>query len=109
MALLAGGMAKVHLKTRQTAESFASRLVTNESNSASYAVGWQNIRVPAWSAMGFPAKDVVLIERFPNGVFLCGSFLARCDWPVWPKQWDLANLPNAIHFIAGYPLSLIHI
>jgi len=82
---VAGGLAKFHGSILQAAESFASRCVSNESNSASYALGWQNIRVPAWSAMGIPTKDVVLIERFPKGVFLCSSCFARYDWPVWPK------------------------
>jgi len=53
--------------------------------------------------MGVPAKDVVLIERFPKGVFFCSSCLALWSWRVRPEQQrDLANVPNAIHLVAGY-------
>jgi len=51
--------------------------------------------------MSIPKKDVVLIERFPKGIFLYSSCLARCGRPVWPEQRGLANLPNPIRFVAG--------
>jgi len=52
--------------------------------------------------MGFPIKDVVLIERFPKGLFVCSSCLARRARPVRPEQQrDLANLPDTLHFAAG--------
>ena len=52
--------------------------------------------------MGFPIKDVVLIERFPKGIFLCSRCLARRARPVRPEQRrDLANFPDTLDFAAG--------
>jgi len=52
--------------------------------------------------MGVLTKDVVLIERFSKGVFMCSGCLDRYTWPFRPDQRrGFTSVSDAIHFVAG--------